>query len=103
MKQILPYVFLFCSLSTAFGQNSLFVPFGQTTEQVKDFLYAKEYVTSVQEDDSLQSLRAYLDKNKHVEYAFENGALYATTVTRSYVEKKAAAEVQKNCIEYMQV
>ncbi|MEM6342300.1 MAG: hypothetical protein AAF927_00415 [Bacteroidota bacterium] len=103
MKQIFTLIFLCCSLSFLEGQNNLFVPFGQTTEQVKNFLYAKEYVTAVQEDDSLHSVRAYLDKNKHVEYAFENGALYATTVTRNYAEKRAAATVQKNCMEYMQV
>ncbi|MEZ4829595.1 MAG: hypothetical protein R3C61_25415 [Bacteroidia bacterium] len=90
---------LLCLSGTA--QNNLFIPFGQSREDVKSFLGTRDYIAQVQEDQEMQSVRAVLDKDKHVEYAFENDALYATTVTRNYSDKKTAKEIQKDCLEYM--
>ncbi|MDX2245192.1 MAG: hypothetical protein SF052_00335 [Bacteroidia bacterium] len=91
---------LFCS--GLFAQNNWFIPFGQSKEDVKSFLGTRDYIAQVQEDPEMQSVRAVLDKDKHVEYAFDtNDALYATTVTRNYSDKKVAKEIQKDCIDYM--
>lgn len=86
---------------SAIGQNNLFIPFGQSTEDVKNFLGTRDYIVQIQEDTEMESVRAILDEDKHVEYAFDKGALYATTVTRNYTDKKSAKEIQKNCLDYM--
>jgi len=86
-----------------FSQNHLFIPFGQTEDEVRDFLNSRDYVGEIIKDAKLGSLRAILEANKHVEYVFENGRLYATSVTRNYSDKKSAKEVEKKCLEYMVV
>ncbi|WNJ17733.1 hypothetical protein [Pontibacter sp. G13] len=83
------------------AQSSLFIPFGQTAEEVKSYLDSRDYIVSVTEDEELQSLRVVLDNEKMVEYAFKDGALYATTVTRNYLDKKKGREIQKSCLDYM--
>ena len=90
-------------VTTVAGQNNLFIPFGQTTSEVKSFLNTRDYISNIHEDLEMESVRAVLDEDKHVEYAFNQGALYATTVTRNYVSRKDAKDVEQNCIDYMGV
>lgn len=86
------------------GQNNFFLPFGQTSEEVKSFLYSRDYVRDVEEDIELQSLRVQLDDHKQVEYAFdERGVLYATTITRQYDRVKDAKDIEQEVLEYMGV
>ena len=87
----------------AWSQNNLFIPFGQSTEEVKDFLNTRDYILAVHEDHDMQRMRADLTEGKHVEYAFRDGSLYSTTVTRNYPDRKLAKEIQKNCLDYMRV
>lgn len=103
MKQLSTLFLISCCMMSAFGQNNLFIPFGKTAAEVRDFLGTRDYVHNVHVDDDLKSVRAELDQNKRVEYAFDNGYLYATTVTRSYESRKVANEVTSNCLEYMKV
>jgi hypothetical protein len=103
MKQLFTLLIGICVCTLAPGQNNLFIPFGQTAEQVTDFLGSRDYVHNVHIDSEMKSVRADLDQNKKVEYAFENGSLYATTVTRSYENRRVSHEVQRNCLEYMNV
>lgn len=89
--------------ASAISQNHLFIPFGQTEDEVRDFLNSRDYVNKIIEDSKMGSLRAVLEVDKHVEYVFEKGQLYATSVTRNYSDRKSAKEVEKKCLEYMLV
>lgn len=95
---------LLCLLlySTCLSQNNLFIPFGQSADDVKQFLGSRDYILNIHEDLEMESVRAVLDQNKHVEYAFRDGTLYATTVTRNYDNRRTAKEIQKNCLDYME-
>ncbi|MDX1907414.1 MAG: hypothetical protein SF053_10305 [Bacteroidia bacterium] len=83
------------------GQNSLFVPFGLSKHDVISFLNTRDYIRKIEEDADMQSLRAELDENKRVEYVFTEQGLYATTVTRSYEQRRTAREVEKSVMAYM--
>ena len=104
MKHFSTHVcFLLLLVIASQAQNNLFIPFGQTAEEVMQFLGSRDYIINIHEDLDMNSVRAILDQNKHVEYAFNNnGTLYATTVTRNYEDRKTAKEIQKNCLEYME-
>lgn len=88
-----------CSLSL--GQNHLFIPFGQSMEEVQHYLYSRDYLAKVEMDDSMKTLRALLDADNQVEYAFKEGALYAITVSRNYRNRRQARESLRNCLDYM--
>lgn len=85
----------------AFGQNHLFIPFGQGMEEVQHYLYSRDYVVKVEMDDSMKTLRALIDADNQVEYAFKEGALYAITVSRNYRNRRQARESLRNCLDYM--
>lgn len=91
---------VFCS-SLLFGQNNLFIPFGQTKDEVRRYLDSRDYISVVVEDKDLHSLRAQLGSKKHVEYVFKNETLYATTVSKIFDDKKVAKDIQKNVLDYM--
>jgi hypothetical protein len=95
------YLLVFCA--PVRSQNALFIPFGQTSQQVKDYLSEKEYIRAVQEDQQLHSLKATLEENKQVEYAFEDGMLYAVTMTRRYSNKVVGKEIMNSCLDYMKL
>lgn len=104
MKQGFFSFALLLALSPMPGQNNFFLPFGQTSEEVKSFLYSRDYVQNIEEDIELQSLRVHLDDYKQVEYAFdERGVLYATTITRQYNRVKNAKDIEQEVLEYMAV
>ena len=104
MKQLIRIlVFLVTSIQVIFAQNNLFIPFGQTTDDVKTYLESRDYIENVVEDQEMKSLTAQLEENKLVEYLFEGGKLYATTVRRNYSDKKSAKEIQRQALEYLQV
>ncbi len=101
MKSTFTLLALLLSASFLFGQNNLFIPFGQSKTEVRRYLDSRDYISRVIEDNDMQSLRAQLDSKKHVEYVFKDGSLYATTVSRQYDDKKVAKEIQKNVLDYM--
>ena len=83
------------------AQNHLFIPFGQTVADVEHYLYTRDYVANVELDDSMKTLRALIDADNQVEYAFNEGNLYAITVSRNYRNRRQARESLKNCLNYM--
>ncbi|MEO0895716.1 MAG: hypothetical protein AAFY71_04930 [Bacteroidota bacterium] len=101
MKPLFTLAALILSATLAVGQNNLFIPFGQSKSEVRSYLNTRDYITQIVEDTEMQSLRAELDTKKSVEYAFKNGNLYATSVTRNYPDKKIAKDIQKNVLDYM--
>lgn len=103
MKYVYVVIFSLLIQTSAIGQNHLFIPFGQTKDEVRSFLTTRDYVNDIVVDDKMGTLRAILEADKHVEYVFEKGHLYATSVTRNYSDKKSAKEVERKCLEYMEV
>ncbi len=100
------YILLFGILAVGAplrAQNALFVPFGQTNAQVRSYLAEKDYIRVVDEDLELNSLKAKLDVDKEVEYAFENGILYAVTMTRRYTNRTVGKEIMTSCLEYLRL
>lgn len=94
-------LFLFLSIISV-AQNNMFIPFGQTPEEVMTFLGSRDYIINIHEDLEMKSVRAVLDQNKHVEYAFNEDSLFATTITRNYKDRKIAKSIQKDCLDYME-
>lgn len=86
-----------------FAQSEWFIPFGQTENEVKSFLQDKDYLQNVKEEPELNRLLASVEDRKRVEYVFERGKLYATSVTRNYEDKKIMREIKNNCLEYMEL
>ncbi|MEO0582768.1 MAG: hypothetical protein AAF135_11135 [Bacteroidota bacterium] len=101
MKSLVFFISLLTLSSALFAQNNLFVPFGQSKEEVKRYLYTRDYVRQITEDNELRIVRASLGKYKQVEYAFKENNLYATTVSRHYLDRQDAKEVQRNVLDYM--
>ena len=83
------------------GQHNLFIQFGKSANEVKSFLYSRDYVDDVSEDSEVGRLRVALDPNKHIEYGFIQDRHYSTTITRNYTNRKTAKDVEKNCLSYM--
>ena len=84
MKHLYCLIISLLLLYQAYSQNHLFIPFGQSKAEVREFLTSRDYVSDIIEDQKMSSLRAVLEEDKHVEYVFEKGQLYATSVTRNY-------------------
>jgi len=103
MKHLYCLIISLLLLYQAYSQNHLFIPFGQSKAEVREFLNSRDYISDIIEDQKMSSLRAVLEEDKHVEYVFEKGQLYATSVTRNYSDKKSAKNVERKCLEYMQV
>ena len=101
MKPLAIFISLLCLSSALFAQNNLFLPFGQSKEEINRYLYTRDYVQQIVEDNDLAIVRAVLGKYKQVEYAFRSNTLYATTVSRHYIDRAAAREVQRNVLDYM--
>lgn len=101
MKQLFTLVFSLLISFPLFAQNDWFIPFGQTQKQVRQYLADKDYLISVREDAGMHRLLASIEKDKHIEYVFEKGALYATSVSRKYPNKKVSKDILRSCLEYM--
>jgi hypothetical protein len=92
--------FFIASLSMR-GQNSWFIDFGQSVQDVKAFLGEKHYLREVREDADLQRLLAVIQDDKQVEYAFKNGKLYATSLSKYYQDKQEARLREESCLNYL--
>lgn len=104
MKHLSTCLITWLLVAQVFGQNNLFLPFGQSPEEVRTFLNSRDYIQGVEEDREMLSLRARLDEHKQVEYVFdEQGVLYATTVTRNYQSRRDADDIQDEVLEYMDI
>ena len=101
MKRSILFVSLLALYPVLFGQHKLFIEFGQSAKEVKEFLSSRTYVDSVEVDFEMASLRAVLDPSKQVEYGFFAGKHYSTTITRNYGNRKTAKEVEKNCLNFL--
>lgn len=101
MKHFFTLLFSLLITFPLFAQNDWFIPFGQSQEQVREYLSDKDYLVSVREDAGMHRLLASIERDKHIEYVFEKGSLYATSVSRKYPNKKVSKDILKSCLEYM--
>lgn len=87
-----------------YAQNKLFIPFGQSTPEVRKFLETRDYVTAVHSHSNLRTLFAEVDEGKFVEYAFDaDDKHYATTVTRTYEDSRESHKFRESCLKYMKM
>mgnify|MGYP001203940930 CR=1 FL=1 len=105
MKQIFLVVFTGVLLfSSLLAQNKLFIPFGQSADDVRQFLETRDYVLDIQEHHDLLTMMVDVDEGKRVEYAFDaEGRHYATTVTRTYADARQSIKFRENSLEYMKM
>ena len=101
MKQIYLITLLFFLTLSAAGQNAWFLPFGQSTGQVKELLKKKHYLLDLKEEKDLNRLLAIIRDDKQVEYAFQNDRLYATSLTKYYTDKQEIKDREESCMKYL--
>lgn len=102
MKHLYVLAAFLLLLVSARAQHYMFLPFGLKVEEVKSFLASKDYIESIEEDNETHAVRAVMEENRQVEYAFEAGRLYATTLTRNYRDKQEAKAYERSTLEYME-
>lgn len=101
MKQLLLTTLILFLSVVAVGQNSWFIPFGQSKSEVREQLKKKHYLLELEEDADLNRLLAVIRDDKQVEYAFHNDRLYATSLTKFYTDKQELKEREESCMEYL--
>ncbi len=101
MKQLFTFILSLLLYFPTIAQNDWFIPFGQSQEQVKHYLAGKDYLIQVREDAGMHRLLASIEAEKQIEYVFDKGTLYATSVSRKYPNKKVAKDILKSCLNYM--
>lgn len=97
---ILGISWTFTSLS---AQNSWFIPFGQTSDEVRRFLETKDYLKGIQEDKDLQRMLAIILDDKQVEYVFKDDKLYAISLSKYFGDKAEARLREQSCIKYLDI
>jgi hypothetical protein len=98
--RIFALVFLGMMLPRLCAQNAMFLPFGQSSGQVKDYLASLDYVRELL-SPSPDTLIHPVSARQQVVYCFRDGILYSIEDQRSYKDLKEADRVSKTCIEYM--
>lgn len=100
MRFYLLLVLLISGLAEVSAQNPMFVPFGQTRQDVIDFLSMKDYVRGQDStDDNL--LTQTVSFRQKVHYYFKEGVLYSIEDERVYDNRDIADRVIKSCTDYL--
>lgn len=86
----------------AFGmaQNAMFLPFGQTTVDVMDYLDTRDYVHQVVYEADSGYMHLSL-RQQEVQYFFDDEVLFAVEDRRVITDKKEADGVIKACLDFM--
>lgn len=82
------------------GQNGLFIPFGQTESEVKNFIKSRSYVQIAESDSESRILKATSDIQE-ASYEFHNNSLCVISNKRTYRDKKEAERIIKSCLAYL--
>ncbi len=85
----------------ATAQTNLFLPFGDTRQDVISYLETRDYVKDLTDDQDLNVVRIVLSSRKQVEYAFHGNQLYAVTVLHNYTDLAEAERATGHLIEYL--
>ncbi|MDW3647463.1 MAG: hypothetical protein R8P61_10385 [Bacteroidia bacterium] len=100
MKFAFLITFLLCSLAT-FGQNVLFLDFGQNSTRVDSFLQTRDYLELVEKMDG-EILSSKIDSINEIKYYFKTDKLYAVEDKRSYASLKDAQDALNGCLSYLE-
>ena len=100
MKGILLFILLASSQIVSFSQNALFLPFGQSNQQIENYLVTRDYIQEIKREKQDQIVNQ-VTENRKVVYHFEENFLYATEDIRMITDKKLLDDALKSCREYM--
>ena len=83
-----------------FGQNALFIPFGQSIAEVDSFLESKDYLYEVYfPSDNI--LQAEVHPGRTLRYYFEDGYLFEIEEIRTINNYKLKETVVKGCLDFL--
>ena len=94
---------LFFVVGNLSAQNSWFIDFGKSMEEVTDFLEEKHYLRNIQQDPELQRIVVVMKGDKQIEYAFKNDKLFATSLSKLYVDRHKSKDRIENCLNYLNI
>jgi hypothetical protein len=97
-------LFLYLLLNLpVWGQNALFIPFGQTFPQVQEFVATRDYIHLSEAKDTLndQLLINRVSARQQVTYRFQQNMLYAVEDFRTYDDKKEYEVIIEACKNFM--
>jgi hypothetical protein len=83
-----------------FSQNAMFIPFGQTREEVLSHLSTRDYarfISAAETDTLINPVSA----RQTVRYIFRRDVLYAIEDARSFPTAKEAQKAVESCLAYM--
>ncbi len=101
MKKILLFFLLLSPFVSIPCQNVLFLPFGQTREEIKEQFQDKDYVKRVFYGNEI--IESQVSFKQKMRYHLKDDLLYAVEDERQYVNKKEAERVIQACLEYMKM
>ncbi|MDX1909546.1 MAG: hypothetical protein SF053_21075 [Bacteroidia bacterium] len=86
--------------ASAVAQNAMFIPFGQTRQEVNAYLDTREYVFR-RMDRLPDTLGLRFSLPREVDYVFKENVLYAVRDERRVTDRKDAERLLKTCLDYM--
>lgn len=94
---------IFFLIGSVSAQNSWFIDFGKSMEEVKTFLEEKHYLEDIQLDPKLQRIVVVMKGDKQIEYAFKNDKLFATSLSKLYEDRHKSKDRIDNCLNYLNI
>ncbi|MDX2246158.1 MAG: hypothetical protein SF052_05255 [Bacteroidia bacterium] len=85
---------------SVFAQNAMFIPFGQSVDQVSEYLYSRDYAQKVDKTEDSEWVNK-VSNTQSVVYFFDNNVLYAIEDARFYKDRKEFDRVVKTCLDFM--
>jgi len=102
MKHVSTWIGVFLLfLGNTLAQNSWFIDFGQSMEAVYTSLEEKHYLSNIQVDSTLQRILVVIEDDKQVEYAFKEDKLFATSLSKFYMDKAQQKDREESCLNYL--
>lgn len=87
-------------LPSVFAQNAMFIPFGQSVDEVSEYLYSRDYAQKVDKTLNTEWVNS-VSSSQSVVYYFGDDVLYAIEDTRFYKDRKEAERIVKTCLDFM--
>ena len=100
MKRKLLFILLAFPHILSFSQNALFLPFGQSNQEIEDYLHTRDYIQEIIKVDEDQIINKVSDNRKLV-YHFQEDEHYATEDYLILSEKEKVDHAIKSCLDYM--
>ncbi len=91
----------FILITTVNSQNVLFVPFGQTQEDVATFVESRTYLEKIESDSIEENMLIAKGEKQVSKYLFHKNYLYSITNEKHYKNKKQAEPIIKAIVDYL--